>query len=1133
MGGGSGGSTPIAPALSFNASVSSVTSGGSATLTWSSSNANSCSASGSWSGTQPTSGSQSLTNLYATSTYALSCSGSGGSVSQSVTVNIVPPLTPPDTTPPSAPTNLLATATSSSEIDLSWTASTDNVGVIGYEVFRNGTQVGTPTETSYSDTGLAASTQYTYTVKAFDAAGNISTASNSVNVTTQAAASSTPPTVTITAPTGQLAANTTSTTLSVTTNENATCAWATSAGQAFASMTTFATTGGTSHSTTLTGLSNGTSYTDYVKCKDTYGNISANSTASFSVASSGGTPPTRAAYMGINPAAVTYFSSELPFLNLFKEPLGWAGTDAQGNSYGWYSSQSVLNLDANGYPTSMQGAGSAAGVTYTDISTLLNDGLPYPYYPAGQYIILYDGQGTISCGYDATEIVASSSPGREVCNVASPSVVGIQINITSTDPNHTGDYIRNIRVVQAQYKSLLDSGEIFNPTFISIIKPFSLLRFMDWGNTNGATSYNGTNDPTIVNSGNWSDRTTPSSAMWGVPNGVPVETEVALLNEVDADGWFNLPVTATNDYMTQEATLVHNSLNAPQKAYIEFSNEMWNFGFTQIEYAEEQGEALWPNALTTIDPSTGSDYSAYSIGLNWYAMRVAQMCDIWKSVWGADANRVVCVMGSQAAGPSISSEELACTLWSEAPCATNHGISALAIAPYFGYDVPNSWTTQPDGGLGDLFTEISSGGLAPGGYPGGMIAQAVSWIAPQKTIANSYGLQLVGYESGPSLVNQNDAALTTLYEAANRDPRMGTAVATYVQDLQAAGMNFFNYYNDIGGYSRYGSWGSMETLFSTSTPKYNALVNFVNTTPPSSLDTTPPSAPANVTATALTSSAISLSWSASTDNVAVQGYRVFRNGTQIASTNSTSYQDTGLTASTSYSYNVVAYDAAGNQSAKSSSASATTKMICGSESSPFGLDGSALNSIGSIGGAGSTSTQLTTTQPNDVIVALVGHYGGNSVMSDADDLNWTERATISGMDEWYAVANCPLSSDTITMTTRSGGGYTGFNVFAVSGANTNNIFDPNGGLPATSATTSVSISTSNANDFIFSAMTDYNGIASSAGAGWTEIDGSNANGGYFSEYQTVSALQSNLTASFIENYPGGEAMIGDAIEKAQ
>ena len=205
---------------------------------------------------------------------------------------------------------------------------------------------------------------------------------------------------------------------------------------------------------------------------------------------------------------------------------------------------------------------------------------------------------------------------------------------------------------------------------------------------------------------------------------------------------------------------------------------------------------------------------------------------------------------------------------------------------------------------------------------------------------------------------------------------------------------------------------------------------------------------------------------------------------------------------------------------------------CTPETSPFGLDGSALTD-GVIGGAGSTSTQLTTTQPNDVIIALVAHYGGDGLVSDADDLNWIERSGVNGeLNEWYAVANCPLSSDTITITTKSGGSYTGINVFAVSGANTNNIFDPNGSLPATSATTSVSISTSHANDFIFAAITDYNGIASSNGAGWTEIDGTNGNGGFFSENQTVSALQVNLTASFLENYPGGEGILGDAIQEA-
>jgi len=86
-----------------------------------------------------------------------------------------------DTTPPTAPTNLTAVASSSSELDLSWTASNDNGGgdaVTGYKIFRAGSQVGTSTQTGYADTGLAASTTYAYTVKAFDAAGNVSTASN-------------------------------------------------------------------------------------------------------------------------------------------------------------------------------------------------------------------------------------------------------------------------------------------------------------------------------------------------------------------------------------------------------------------------------------------------------------------------------------------------------------------------------------------------------------------------------------------------------------------------------------------------------------------------------------------------------------------------------------------------------------------------------------------------------------------------------------------------------------------------------------------------------------------------------------------------------------------------------------------
>src|SRR6185369_6273015 len=91
-----------------------------------------------------------------------------------------------DTTAPTAPTNLAVTATTSSSVSLSWGASSDNVGVTGYQVFRAGSNVATVTGTSFTDTGLAASTSYAYTVKARDAAGNVSAASNQVTGTTQA-----------------------------------------------------------------------------------------------------------------------------------------------------------------------------------------------------------------------------------------------------------------------------------------------------------------------------------------------------------------------------------------------------------------------------------------------------------------------------------------------------------------------------------------------------------------------------------------------------------------------------------------------------------------------------------------------------------------------------------------------------------------------------------------------------------------------------------------------------------------------------------------------------------------------------------------------------------------------------------
>lgn len=90
----------------------------------------------------------------------------------------------PDTEAPSVPTNLSATAVSQSRVDLSWTASTDNVGVTGYKVFRDGGQIGTSATTSYSDTTCSPNTTYAYTVSAYDAASNESAQSAPAQATT-------------------------------------------------------------------------------------------------------------------------------------------------------------------------------------------------------------------------------------------------------------------------------------------------------------------------------------------------------------------------------------------------------------------------------------------------------------------------------------------------------------------------------------------------------------------------------------------------------------------------------------------------------------------------------------------------------------------------------------------------------------------------------------------------------------------------------------------------------------------------------------------------------------------------------------------------------------------------------------
>ena len=212
------------------------------------------------------------------------CTGTGAcavTLSSSTVVTATFTLSAADTTPPTAPAGLTATAVSASQINLSWPASTDKVGVTGYRVERcqgagctTFAQVATPTATTFNDSGLATLTSYSYRVRAADAAGNLSAYSITATISTQAA----PDTQAPTAPTGLIAAAASSSQINLSWTASIDNVGVTGyrvercQGANCTTFTQIATPTGTSFSDS--GLSAGTTYRYRVRATDAAGNVS-------------------------------------------------------------------------------------------------------------------------------------------------------------------------------------------------------------------------------------------------------------------------------------------------------------------------------------------------------------------------------------------------------------------------------------------------------------------------------------------------------------------------------------------------------------------------------------------------------------------------------------------------------------------------------------------------------------------------------------------------------------------------------------------------------------------------------------------------------------------------------------------
>jgi chitodextrinase len=211
-----------------------------------------------------------------------------GNVSPLSPTATVTTLALPDTTAPSTPTNLTATAVSSSQINLSWTASTDNLAVTAYRIFRNGTLIDTVGNvTTYQNTGLNAGTTYSYRIRALDAAGNVSGLSAQASATTQSVADTSAPTT----PTGLSANSASASQINLTWNASTDNVAVT--GYRIYRNGVFLVALGVVTAFSDVGLSASTTYSYNVDAIDAAGNASGiSNTASATTQASGGTPGT-------------------------------------------------------------------------------------------------------------------------------------------------------------------------------------------------------------------------------------------------------------------------------------------------------------------------------------------------------------------------------------------------------------------------------------------------------------------------------------------------------------------------------------------------------------------------------------------------------------------------------------------------------------------------------------------------------------------------------------------------------------------------------------------------------------------------------------------------------------------------
>ena len=810
---------------------------------------------------------------------------------------------PPDTTPPTIPTNLAATAAGNTQINLSWTASTDASSPITYHVERcQGAgctvfaEIATPATTAYSNTGLAAGTSYSYRVRASDPANNLSGYSN-VATTTTSAPDTTPPTT---------PANVTATAFS---SAQINLSWTASTdnvgvtgypvercqGAGCSTFAPIATSATTAYSDT--GLTAGTSYSYRVRATDAAGNLSAYSLVATATTPN---PDTQAPTVPANVAATAFSSAQIN--------LSWtASTD---------------NVAVTGYPVERcQGAGcstfapiaTSATTAYSD--TGLTAGTSYSYR-----VRATDAAGNLS----AYSLVATATTLTVTSGLVAAYGFNEGLGTTVTDWSGnglTGTVQGTTWTTTGKYGGALSYNGTSSYVDLGNPAALQLTGSMTWSAWIMATG-NPPDDGQIIAKSNgtgWEFKTSPDTGSHTFGIGVSSSTSItqrysqtvrAINTWYFVAGVYNAAAQTLNMYVngvldngalvgTIPAAQFNPSVNVNigrRSGGFYFKGtidevRIYNRALSAAEIAADMNTPIG-GAADTQSPTAPTSLTVTAAGASQINLS-----------WAASTDNVAVagyrVERCQGAGCSSFAQVAA-------PAATTYNDPGLTAGTSYSYRVRAADAAGNLSGYSNVATATTT---APDTQPPTTPANLTA------TAAGSTGINL-----GWTAATDNVGVTGYLVERCQ-----GAGCSTFAQ----VGTTATTAYNDTGlaaGTSY--SYRVRATDAAANLGPYSNIASATTAAP----DTTPPSAPGTLTATAVSGLEIDLAWGAATDDVGVTGYRLERcQGvgctvfTKFGFTiTGTSYNDTGLTVNTSYSYIVRAQDAAGNLGPYSNVATATT-----------------------------------------------------------------------------------------------------------------------------------------------------------------------------------------------------------------